>query len=347
MGKKQKHTGFAIALAWPETWCKQPGAWYDSFSSLLGISKNNYYQVGHAAVVLVDAAKKKCWYFDFGRYHAPFQFGRVRDAETDHELAMKTVPEISADGQRIENFETILTELQNNPACHGDGELHASLAPVNFESAFSRARRMLQESPIVYGPFIADGSNCSRFVNTVIRSGNPALKHLLKLKFFVPFTPTPMNNVNALSGQTKLQSFLLSKPFLPVSRLPETLLRGTLSEPVRHKNIPENALWLAGEGAGSWFVLNFRGAFLEATRFSPKGIKECSGLFISNNNEFPLSPRSFEMTYPSHCKEITLLFGKKKLVYKRVPNGLQNFSIKPAKRNFFPKSTEISSSNAN
>ncbi|MCA1759143.1 MAG: hypothetical protein LC658_05185, partial [Bacteroidales bacterium] len=67
-------------------------------------------------------------------------------------------------------------------------------------------------------------------------------------------------------------------------------------------------------------------------RFSPKGIKECSGLFISSNNEYPIAPGSFEMTYPSHCKEITLLAGKKKLVYKRVPNGFQIPSAKSEKR---------------
>jgi len=219
--------------------------------------------------------------------------------------------------------------------------LHASGAPINFEAAFSKAMQMQQESPIAYGPFKVGGSNCSRFVNTVIRSGNPPLKHRFKLRFFVPLTPTPMNNVNALSGHTKLQSFLLSELFHPVIRLSKTALISTLSAPVRHKNIPENALWLAGEGAGSWFSLNFRGAFLEATRFSPKGIKECSGLFICGNNEFPFALGTFEMTYPSHCNEITLLTGKKKLVYKRVLNGFQIPSAKSAKRFLAKKSAKI------
>ncbi len=332
---------FAIALAWPATYCKQAGAWYEPVTTFLGFNRNNYYKAGHAAVVLVDSKNRKCHYFDFGRYHAPFQFGRVRGAETDHEMALKTVPEISADGKRLKNLEVILAELQNNPACHGDGELHASRAPVNFEDAFSKAMHMQHKSPIAYGPFKTGGSNCSRFVNTLIRSGNPPLKHRLKLRFFVPLTPTPMNNVNALNGQTKMQSFILSEPFHPVIRLPKTALRSTLSAPVRHKNIPENAKWLAGEGAGSWFVLNFRGAFLEATRYSPKGIKECSGLFISGNNEFPLAPGTYEITYPSHCKEITLLAGKKKLVYKRASNGFQIPSAKSAKSVFAKKSEKI------
>jgi hypothetical protein len=39
MNSGEKYTGFAIALAWPATWCKQSGAWYDPLTSFLGFSK--------------------------------------------------------------------------------------------------------------------------------------------------------------------------------------------------------------------------------------------------------------------------------------------------------------------
>ena len=55
----KKYSGFAIALAWPETFCKQAGAWYDFFMEKIGISLNNHYKVGHAAVVLVDGQSGK------------------------------------------------------------------------------------------------------------------------------------------------------------------------------------------------------------------------------------------------------------------------------------------------
>ena len=83
-------TGIAIALAWPETWCKEAGSWYDRFMKIIGISKNGYYRVGHAAVVLVDTNSGRCHYFDFGRYHCPKGYGRIRDAETDHDLKIIT-----------------------------------------------------------------------------------------------------------------------------------------------------------------------------------------------------------------------------------------------------------------
>lgn len=47
-------TGFAIALAWPQTYCKEGGAWYDGIMHILRLSKNHYYKVGHSAVVLTN-----------------------------------------------------------------------------------------------------------------------------------------------------------------------------------------------------------------------------------------------------------------------------------------------------
>ena len=48
------------------------------------IKKGNYYKVGHSAIVLINPNQLKCHYFDFGRYHAPKNYGRVRDEITDH-----------------------------------------------------------------------------------------------------------------------------------------------------------------------------------------------------------------------------------------------------------------------
>jgi len=76
----------AIILAWPETICKQTNAWYDGLMNKLKISKNGYYKVGHAAIVLVNSKKGEAHYFDFGRYHSPKGQGRVRDISTDYDL---------------------------------------------------------------------------------------------------------------------------------------------------------------------------------------------------------------------------------------------------------------------
>lgn len=314
MKNEEQHTGFAIALAWPETYCKQPGAWYDPITLFLGISENNYYKVGHAAVVLADIETKKFHYFDFGRYHAPFGHGRVRSVETDDDLKVYTIPEFAEDYKSILNFNELLSELQNNPSYHGEGALHASYISVNFQKAFNKAKQKQEESSIPYGPFIFKGSNCSRFVNTVIQAGKPDLKYQLKLKFKIPFTPTPISNVNALKSKMVMPKLLKTEPFVPVKKLEPKFLNTTLPTPKRHPKIPENAQWLSGEGAGSWFSFEAKENLLFVSRFAPDGTLECSGYYKNDNTE--LLNESAILTYPSNCKEVTLRHDSKKYIFR-------------------------------
>lgn len=194
---KNPRTGFAIALAWPQTYCKQAGAWYDSLMNLLGFAKDHYYKVGHAAVVLIDAEDGKCHYFDFGRYHAPFGYGRVRNEITDHDLKLPIKAIILE--QSIVNFEEIIAFLSCNDACHGAGAVEASYCEIDFERAYQNALKMQAQSPIAYGPFIWQGTNCSRFVRTTILAGKPNLLNRLKLLFPLTISPTPSWNVRILS----------------------------------------------------------------------------------------------------------------------------------------------------
>lgn len=199
------HTGIAIALAWPETLCKQAGAWYDGLMNTFGFSKNNYYKVGHAAVVLIEIESENCFYFDFGRYHAPFGHGRVRDIETDHDLEILTKAKFD-ENQNISNIEQILNELAQNEACHGLGTLHASFTNINFVKAYQNAKSMQEKSPWKYGPFIWLGTNCSRFVRTVILSGEPPFVEKLKLTIPYTISPLPIGNVKSLKGYKSINT---------------------------------------------------------------------------------------------------------------------------------------------
>ena len=327
MPKRKKHTGFAIAIAWPETWCKQSGAWYDGFINRLGISKHHYYKVGHAALVLVDSATGKCFYFDFGRYHTPFQHGRARSEKTDDGLKMKTVAKISSDKKQILNFEKILTELQQNPECHGEGNIHASYSRINFEKALAKAEEMQQQSPIRYGPFQYKGSNCSRFVNTVLRAGKPDFKAAFKLNFLVPLTPTPLYNVNSFGNKTVLPK-MLPFTFTPAPIADKSKLKGTLKEPVRAAGIPATAQWLAGEGAGSWFsIVPADGGEFEITRFSPEGKVECAGIFIHTDRQSFNPEIPYQIDYLSHCRKVKIIqngFDVKLIRIKKINLGKGN-----------------------
>ena len=80
-------------------------------------------------------------------------------------------------------------------------------------------------------------------------------------------------------------------PILPAPPCPMTL--------------PSSAKWLAGEGAGSWFVIekdamsNYR-----ISRYSPEGNLECEGLFATDQ-QINLE-EDYSISYPSHCTSVTL-----------------------------------------
>jgi hypothetical protein len=61
-------------------------------------------------------------------------------------------------------------------------------------------------------------------------------------------------------------------------------------------HLPTSAKWLAGEGAGSWFVIEkTQGNSYKITRFSPEGNIECENLF-QTDSEFALE-EDFTITY--------------------------------------------------
>jgi hypothetical protein len=223
------HNGIAIALAWPETLCKQAGAWYDRPLKWLGINKNRYYKVGHAAIVLIDNDSGNCHYFDFGRYHAPHQHGRVRSAHTDHDLEMNTKAIVN-NHNTILNYKEILLELFNNESCHGSGALHAGYCSINFDKAYKKAMDMQANSPIAYGPFLPFGTNCSRFVNTVLLSGEPSFIYKLVLTYPKTLSPTPIGNVKALNLNCIIST---NKELVEIIKPNHHYLNISTNEPIR------------------------------------------------------------------------------------------------------------------
>ena len=84
----------------------------------------------------------------------------------------------------------------------------------------------------------------------------------------------------------------------------------TLKAPEKHKNIPDKAQWLAGEGAGSWFVIfkTDKKLFYKIERYSPLGKLECQGIFSQDHNSSTFNFYSpFSFTHLSHCAEVSIL----------------------------------------
>ena len=181
---------FIIVLAWPEGMVAAAGGWYDRV-----LSTDGKYRVGHSALILVNSATNQLNYFDFGRYHSPFGFGRTRDLETDPDISLKSKPIISKNS--IVNIKEILLEISNLKATHGNGSLYASiLKNIDFNKAYEKAKEIQNMGLISYGPVVLTGTNCSRFVTTVMLASKPHWFTRLRLKYPFCLFPSPKRNIS-------------------------------------------------------------------------------------------------------------------------------------------------------
>lgn len=191
---KLRNTDFIIPLAWPESLVESAGGWYDFVTRTFGITKNGKYRAGHSALLLVNSENGKIFYFDYGRYHTPNGFGRVRDEITDHELKIKNIADCK--NGIIKNIEAILLEIAKNKSNHGEGVMYASiLAEVDFKRGYEYAKKTQNRGAIPYGPFIKNGTNCSRFVASIMQATKPSLIKKLRLKYPFCISPSPKRNV--------------------------------------------------------------------------------------------------------------------------------------------------------
>lgn len=93
-------------------------------------------------------------------------------------------------------------------------------------------------------------------------------------------------------------------------------VNGTLKAPKKHPDVPNHAKWLGGEGAGSWFTIDYIDEEYCITRYSPQGKSECKGIFITPNPfEIELA---YYITYLSHCKEVNVIQHKKKVKFELI-----------------------------
>ncbi len=199
--KNPLHKDSIIILAWPETPAYSVGMWYDTVMKFSGFLKNGYYKAGHAAAVLVNHKTKKLHYFDFGRYHMPQKFGRVRDEKTDPQLKI-TVKANLSEGGKLLNISEILRVVNSNKECHGQGILYASvLENVSFETTYRFAKNLQNKDAVNYGPYDLKGSNCSRFIASSAIAGNPKFGIRFRLKFPILLTPLPKGNVIACNSE--------------------------------------------------------------------------------------------------------------------------------------------------
>lgn len=205
-------SGAIIMLAWPVTPAIQVNSWYEPIMRLFGFNKNGYYKVGHSAIVLVEPKTGKLHYFDFGRYHTPAKYGRVRSSFTDPDLTIKAIAKFNPENE-ISNSESLLLALSNNKSFHGKGNMYASINyKVNFHKALLFANNQQYKEIILYGPFAYKGTNCSRFTSRVFRSAINGLYKKVQTILPLSLTQTPIGNV--LIASTKNNYYKVENNFV-------------------------------------------------------------------------------------------------------------------------------------
>ena len=89
-------------------------------------------------------------------------------------------------------------------------------------------------------------------------------------------------------------------------------LPAALPEPKLPIALPGTAKWLAGESAGSWFVIEKdNDNQYKISRFSPEGCLECEGIFKAE--KVVGLHEDFTITYPAHCSVVTIFQGNEKI----------------------------------
>ena len=206
-----------IVLAWPDTKVVREGKWYDEPMRWIGAIKDDCYNAGHAAFLLINNESGDIQYFDFGRYHTPMKYGRVRSKLTDPDIEMNHKAIIS-EGV-ILNLEEILLERFNNKACHGTGRLTASIVKnIHYTKAYDKVIQMQNREAIYYGPFEFKGTTCSRFVAKVVLFSTR--DWLTKLMIMFPYTisATPRSNNKVLNDCCHYYEIIDEEIFLRKSK---------------------------------------------------------------------------------------------------------------------------------
>ena len=101
--------------------------------------------------------------------------------ETDPDIGISISAEIKEN--KINNIEKILLHTANKKANHGEGKSirFCFKKRINFISAYKFAKSIQEKGNIPYGPFEPKGSNCARFVASIIRKSEPSFIKKLKL----------------------------------------------------------------------------------------------------------------------------------------------------------------------
>ena len=310
--------GFIIALAYPDVFVPLTEGNYYWFLRLIGIIKGNSVCAGHAAMMLVHPESGALTYTDFGRYITPIGKGRARSKWTDPEVEIKINAKIV--NGKITNLNEILFYLNRlSDVTHGYGKLYASVFKnINYDAALADIKNRSLLGSIKYGPFVWNGSNCSRHIWSLIYKHTK--EKLIKWKLIWNYPPAtmPLNNLHAAKEVFELFEGRIKRIRFTRIKIWLTLLRRR-KDPLPQKETSkcDRGTVLAGKGSSSEFELIKRLGDREylIRRIDPVlGEVFCHSFICDNGFD---EDKAFSFVFDCHAAACTVLQDGRKITMKR------------------------------
>lgn len=307
-----KPDALIITMAYPDTFVCVSQETICKILPFFGVGTKEYLKAGHAALVLINKADGKAYYFDFGRYITPFGTGRVRSAKTDTELQLPIKARFD-ENENLINLEEFLLYLEANPEkTHGKGKLITSISDgIHFQSAWIYIHQLQGLGSIPYGGFLKNGSNCSRFVTETLYNGSTIKKVKSGLEKIKRFTPSPLGNVDYANtdGQIyevengEIKDYKRSTFWHNLENFFDRHNPDWLAPKLERKAPHPQAQFLDGVGCGAWFLLTAFDAsenLYRIKRYNEQGEEDFDGIFTVNQTDFRID-KAFQFVYDSHC----------------------------------------------
>lgn len=310
-----------MVIGWPDTWSKGAEKIFIKLHEI-GIIKDIYFKVGHAAMCLIRKDTKDIEYYDFGRYTCGPGQGRARGMNTDPNLEIKIKAEINEKGE-LTNIQELVDYLFGIVRyTHGEGTIYFSLYDkMNYAKTMKFVDHIQQMGSMRYTTFMSKSTNCSRFVCGAIMAGTSEPKDRTKLLLTPTFKASPVGTVVDVGYQSDiyrqkdinspLEHFKMNR-WDNIKLLWENTKGNIKGEKVirpnlidateRPKNVPKKAQWLGGLGEGNWVLIHpveIKGeeTAIRATSFYHDGVVNYDTIVAAkDNDEFDINA-PFDVVY--------------------------------------------------
>ncbi len=267
-----------IVIAFPDFYIQYHEVWHRVVWKFLGFTEGNTIRAGHNCAILVDGDNGGLQYFDFGRYDVPDGYGRARCAQSDPQLTLDVIANIS-DG-KITNLNTIMLEFYHNDSIHHSAGpmFYKVLSDIKSSDVLEFVRKTQSRGFVDYDIFRKGALNCSRYIGHLIKAVLPKDRLTNYLKYICP-SPTPMDTVINADVKTPLSKYdgqLISQQsfsaWLGIKYYLKS--RGAFHNDTSKVEMPD-AHWIGSKAIGSYYLIKDYGSTPQhylISKYSAKGI---------------------------------------------------------------------------